>query len=68
VRYPAPDKSNVVVVIDLYNNNKMSRKPTKKAEAALMHTNHNIIVLKGKVIKMFYTKYEKIISYEIKTF
>lgn len=48
VKDVAADGSNQVVVIDLHHDNAITRRPTKKAEAALMHTKDNIIVLKGK--------------------
>lgn len=44
----APDGTNQVVVVDLHQNNTVTRQPTKKAEAALMHTCKNIIVLRGR--------------------
>lgn len=36
-----------MVIVDLHNNNEITRKPTKKADAGLMHTKENIIVLRG---------------------
>lgn len=47
VKDVAPDGTNQVVVVDLYHNNTVTRQPTRKAEAALMHTCRNIIVLRG---------------------
>lgn len=46
VKDQAADGSSHVVVIDMHNNNAMSKKPMK-AEATLMNTTDNIIALKG---------------------
>jgi len=47
VRNNAPDGSSQVTVVDMHNNNTVSKKPMK-AEACLMNTVDNIMALKGK--------------------
>jgi clathrin heavy chain len=47
VKDQAPDGSLHVVVVDMHNNNAVTKKPMK-AEATLMHMSENVIALKGR--------------------
>jgi clathrin heavy chain len=52
VKDQAADGSLHVVVVDMHNNNTVTKKPMK-AEATLMNTVDNVIALKGMFRMMF---------------